>query len=321
MRLLSLIKDKINHKTNLFHSIYKIHNNLTKLQEALGRIESRQIQSLSDRFPNKLSTRNIQNNEFQVFSQWGEDGIIQALVSEIEIEKKIFVEFGVQDYTEANTRFLLINNNWSGLVMDSSQEHIQYIKQDQIYWRYNLKAECAFIHKGNINELLINNGMTGDIGLLSIDVDGNDYWIWDAIHCISPRILICEYNGLFGNHRKVTIPYDKYFTRDKAHFSNLYYGASIAALHHLANIKGYDLLGSNSAGNNLFFLRKDLVMDRFVYSPSEAYTKPQFRESRDIHGELSYLAFHDRLKQISEMPLYDLDLGKLIQVKDLQEDL
>lgn len=317
MQLLSGIKDKISGKFNLFKDIYKIQANLAKMQEALGRIERRQIQSLSD----KLSSGNIQDNEFQVFSQWGEDGIIQALVCEIEIERKVFVEFGVQDYTEANTRFLLINNNWSGLVMDSSPECIQYIKQDQIYWRYNLKAECAFIDKDNINELLINNGITGDIGLLSVDVDGNDYWIWEAIHCISPRIVICEYNGLFGNHRKVTIPYEKSFARDKAHFSNLYYGASIAALHHLAEIKGYALLGSNSAGNNLFFLRNDLIADRSVCSPKEAYTKPQFRESRDVHGNLSFLDFHDRLKQIAEMPLYDLELGKLVQVKDLQEDL
>ncbi|NJL53239.1 MAG: hypothetical protein HC930_15555 [Hydrococcus sp. SU_1_0] len=92
-------------------------------------------------------------------------------------------------------------------------------------------------------------------------------------------------------------------------------------MHHLAETKGYALLGSNRAGNNLFFLRKDLVAGRPVYLPKEAYTKPQFRESRDIHGDLSYLGFHDRLKQIAEMPLYDLELGKLVQVKDLQEDL
>ncbi|NJL53238.1 MAG: hypothetical protein HC930_15550 [Hydrococcus sp. SU_1_0] len=196
-------KNKLSDQFSLPKRIYKIQANLAKMQEALGRIESRQIQSLSDKLTDKLFSRSIQNNEFQVFSQWGEDGIIQALISEIEIERKIFVEFGVQDYTEANTRFLLVNNNWSGLVMDSSPEYIQYIKQDRIYWRYNLKAECAFIDKDNINELLINNGITGDIGLLSIDVDGNDYWIWEAIHCISPRIVISEYNGLFGNHRKL----------------------------------------------------------------------------------------------------------------------
>ena len=212
---------------------------------------------------------------------------------------------------------MLINNNWSGLVFDSSLENINYIKQDKIYWQYNLKAECAFIDRENINELLINNGITGDVGLLSIDIDGNDYWIWESIHCIKPRIVICEYNGQLGYKRKVTVPYDKYFSRSEAHFSNLYYGASISALSHLAETKGYELLGSNSAGNNLFFLRKDLVSDRSIHTPETAYTKPHFRESRDINGNLSYLDFSDRLNQIAEMPLYDIELGTLIQVKDI----
>jgi hypothetical protein len=317
MHLIAHIKASIMRKFNIFEEVHKISGNLSKVQEALGRIESRQIQDFSNQLSQKLLTTSLKNSEFRVFSQWGEDGIIQALVSSIEIENKVFIEFGVQDYTESNTRFLLVNNNWSGLVFDSSLENINYIKQDKIYWQYNLKAECAFIDRENINELLTNNGITGDVGLLSVDIDGNDYWIWEAIHCIKPRIVICEYNGLLGYQRKVTVPYDKSFSRNKAHFSSLYYGASIAALSHLAETKGYALLGSNSAGNNLFFLRKDLVGDRSVYSPETAYIQPQFRESRDLNGNLSYLDFCDRLKQIAEMPLYDIELDALIQVKDL----
>ena len=314
---LKKIKNQLSNQFHFFKYIYKIQSDLIKVQESLGRIEARQLETIDSKSRENLYRENIQLSEFQVFSQWGEDGIIQALVNTIEIENKIFVEFGVQDYTESNTRFLLTNNNWSGLVMDSSPEYISYIKQDQIYWKHNLKTECTFIDRDNINKLLIDNGIVGDIGLLSVDIDGNDYWVWESINCISPRIVICEYNGLFGNHRKVTIPYERSFARDKAHFSHLYYGASIAALNHLAEIKGYALLGSNSAGNNLFFLRKDLMGDRLVYSPEAAYTKPQFRESRDINGKLSYLDFDDRLKQVAEMPLYDLELGALIQVKDL----
>jgi len=315
--LLTDIKNKISNRFNLFRQIRKLGNDLIKVQEALGRIESRQIQDLDGKLKQNSIPTSIEKSEFRVFSQWGEDGIIQALVRSIEIERKIFIEFGVQDYTESNTRFLLVNNNWSGLVIDGSLKNINYIKQDKIYWQHNLKAEYAFIDIENINELLIKNGIDGDVGLLSVDIDGNDYWIWEAIDCISPRIVICEYNGLFGSHRKVTIPYEKAFIRDKAHFSCLYYGASIAALNHLAETKGYALLGSNSTGNNLFFVRKDLVGSDTIYSPEKAYRKPQFRESRDIDGNLSYLEFDDRLKQIADMRLYDLELGSLIQVKDL----
>ncbi len=309
MKILAKLKNKIYLLRYVFSQFAIISDSLIKIQQSLGRIESRQLLPLEK---SKLRT-----NEFQVFSQWGEDGIIQSLVNSIEIKNKVFVEFGVQNYTESNTRFLLINNNWSGLVIDSSSDNANYIKKDQIYWKFNLKVECAFIDKDNINKLLTDNGVTGDIGLLSVDIDGNDYWVWEAIDCISPRIVICEYNSLFGYHRKVTIPYEKLFDRDKFHFSSLYYGSSIAALSHLAEKKGYALIGSNSAGNNLFFLREDLVEDSSICSPEAAYIRSKFRESRDINGKLSYLDFDDRLKQISEMPLYDIELDTLIRVKDL----
>lgn len=201
--------------------------------------------------------------------------------------------------------------------MDSSPENIQHIKADPIYWRYNLKVDCAFIDKDNINNILKRNGVSEEIGLLSVDIDGNDYWVWEAIDCISPRIVVCEYNSLFGFRNKVTIPYEKFFAREKAHFSVLYYGASITALDHLAKLKGYSLVGSNSAGNNLFFVRKDLAVNLKTYSPECAYVKAQFRESRDAQGNLTFLDFAQRLNQISELPLYDLDQKCIIKVKDL----
>lgn len=98
--------------------------------------------------------KSIQDVEFQVFSQWGDDGIIQYLVSKISIPNKVFIEFGVENYTESNTRFLLVNNNWSGLVIDGSKENIDYIKNDKISWAHDLHAFHAFITKANINELI-----------------------------------------------------------------------------------------------------------------------------------------------------------------------
>jgi len=240
----------------------EIHSSLQKIQMGIGRIELRQIRI--------LQKSSLSENEFRVFSQWGEDGIIHYLIHNVPIENKIFVEFGVENYTESNTRFLLQNNNWTGLIIDGSQDNINFIKNDPIYWRYNLKAECAFIDKENINTLIKNSGISGDIGLLSIDVDGNDYWIWEAINCISPRIVICEYNSIFGALAKVTVPYDKNFHRTKAHYSNLYYGASIAALTSLAEAKGYSLIGSNSAGNNVFFVRTDLCSGLQTRQPEDA---------------------------------------------------
>jgi hypothetical protein len=289
---------------------FEIHSTLKKIQLSLGRIEFRQIK--------KPSVSSIQESEFQVFSQWGEDGIIQYLIHKVPIETKIFVEFGVENYTESNTRFLLQNNNWSGLVIDASQENINYIKRDPIYWRHNLKAEYAFIDRENINQLISSNGISGDIALLSVDIDGNDYWVWEAINCINPRIVICEYNSLFGSQAKVTIPYDKNFYRKKAHYSNLYYGASISALSFLANRKGYSLVGSNSAGNNVFFVRKDFLGDLHTYNPEEAYVVAQFRESRDIHGNLIFLDSKDQFEEIKNLLVYDLDSGKNIKIREIK---
>jgi hypothetical protein len=127
---------------------------------------------------------NLSEVEFQVFSQWGDDGIIQYLINKIDIPHKTFIEFGVEDYRESNTRFLLINNNWTGYVIDGSSEHIDFIKSDTISWACELHAKASFITRDNINDLLKIPGFNKEVGILSIDIDGNDYWIWNTIVCL-----------------------------------------------------------------------------------------------------------------------------------------
>ncbi|MFM6608172.1 MAG: hypothetical protein ACKPJO_23270, partial [Dolichospermum sp.] len=253
MNIINQLKLKFHQINKITQEQDKITSILHKLQETLGRIEARQLET--------LNSKSIRDNEFRAFSQWGEDGIIQFLIRNVPINRKIFVEFGVQNYTESNTRFLLINNNWSGLVIDGGSEEISYIKNDPIYWQYNLKAVNSFITKDNINQIISDNGIQGEIGLLSVDIDGNDYWVWQAIDCINPAIVISEYNFRFGANKAVTVPYDASFVRSKAHYSNIYYGASLKALCILADKKGYAFVGCNSAGNNAFFVRKDLKPD------------------------------------------------------------
>ena len=286
-----------------------ILNKLSNIQQALGRIEARQNTG--------INSKNINDYEFRVSSQWGEDGIIQHLVQNIYIENKIFIEFGVENYTESNTRFLLQNDNWSGMIIDESKKNISFIKNDPIYWKHNLKAQCAFITKDNINDLIKENGIQGDIGILSIDIDGNDYWIWEAIDCISPRIIICEYNSHFGDIEKVSIPYDTSFIRAKKHYSNIYYGASIAALDFLARKKGYSLIGSNDAGNNAFFVRDDLVSKFDVLAPDQAYKSSKFREARDKNGKLTFDDIKSNLRIISNMEIVNVETKETIKVKNL----
>lgn len=281
---------------SLFAIQHEILERLDKIQRSLGRIESRQSHSASS----------IRAAEFQVYSQWGEDGIIQYLLRHIPIERGVFVEFGVQDYREANTRFLLENDNWTGLVIDGDQRNIERIKSDPVYWKHNLKAEWAFVDRDNIDGLLNRNGISGDIGLLSIDIDGNDYWVWEAIESVRPRIVIVEYNSLFGPSATISVPYRSDFNRTKAHYSNLYWGASLGALEALGRKKGYALVGSNSAGNNAFFVRNDAINGLAVLSAEESYVPARFRESRSREGELTYLDAERALALIADLPVFDV---------------
>lgn len=287
-------------------SIIDIQSRLHKIQESLGRIEGRQLRRASHF---SESSFEIKQAEFRVFSQWGEDGIIQALLNYVAIKHKIFVEFGVQNYTESNTRFLLMNDHWSGLLIDGNPGHVDYIRKDPIYWQHNLKVDCSFITKDNIDSILLANGISGDIGLLSIDIDGNDYWVWQKISVIRPAIVVIEYNARFGSERSVTVPYSPDFTREKAHFSGIYYGASLKALVTLGASKGYSFVGTNAAGNNAFFVRKDLMKPPLKeLGVVEGFTKSQFRESRDQKGVLQFLSFDDELSLLYSLELIDLEI-------------
>lgn len=251
---------------------------------------------------------NLKDYEFKVFSQWGEDGIIQHLLDVIKIQESTFIEFGVEDFSESNCRFLLMKDNWRGFVIDGSAENISRLKDSYYYWKHDLTAFDAFITRENINDLLARSGFGEDLGILSIDLDGNDYYILETIQYLRPRILICEYNAVFGPSRKISVPYDAPSVRNKRHYSNLYYGASLSAIAYAAGKRGYSLIGTNSAGNNVFFVRNDLVNEKVeVLSAAEAFTMSAFRESRDQQGSLSYLSAEERLKLISGLPVINVE--------------
>jgi len=263
----------------------------------LGKIIEKQF------FENSKITK-ISDAEFQIFSQWGEDGIIQFLLKNVHISNRTFVEFGVENYQEANTRWLVEGHNWSGLIIEGNKKMVEEIKTDPIYWKYNLKAVCSFISAENINQLIKSNGFSDQIGLLSIDIDGVDYWVWRAITCIRPCLVVVEYNSLFGPQKSVTVPYDPNFMRQKAHFSWSYYGASLSALVGLGKTKGYAFVGSNTAGNNAFFVRRDLLKPPLrELTASEGYVQRKFREARNHDGILIFPTFDEEVDLIGGLPL------------------
>ncbi len=255
--------------------------------------------------------QNLQQAEFKVFSQWGEDGIIQYLIKKCNIQPQTFIEFGVENFLEANTRFLLKYNNWRGLIIDGSPQHMDFVKADSISWRHDLTAVATFITKENINDLFVKAGFTGKIGILSVDIDGNDYWVWDAIKVVEPVMVIAEYNSYFGKDRAISVPYDPAFNRTSAHYSNLYFGASLAALCHLAAQKGFAFVGCTTAGNNAFFVKKEHLNGLKHLTVEEGYVESLARESRDKEGRLTFVGGDDRLKLIEGLPVVNVKTGAM----------
>lgn len=286
-----------------------LSSRLDLIQESLGRIESRLHATVPGGNP--------RDYEFKVYSQWGEDGIIDHLVTRVPVTSRSFVEFGVENYTEANTLFLLKHRFWRGVVIDGSHDNIATVKRTADYWRHDLRADASFITRDNINDIITRNGLSGELGLLSIDIDGNDYWVWEAITCVNPCIVVAEYNSLFGPTAKLSTPYQDDFVRSRADPTNMFYGASIAALDHLAQQKGFSLVAGNSAGNNAFFVRNDLLGSLKRLTPKEAYVQAAFREAHTAQGEVLYLTFGERQAAIAHKPLVDVASGKVVTLKDV----
>jgi sensor histidine kinase YesM len=205
-----------------------------------------------------------------------------------------------------------MKSDWNGFVIDSSQKNIKKLKNSYYFWKYDLQTFVAFININNINELLIKSGFDRDLGILSIDIDGNDYHILNKIDCFDPRIIICEFNPLFGNDRKITVPYDPKFYRTRKHYSNLYWGASINALRSLLTKQDYTLVGTGMQGGNAYFIKNSLMTDHLrILAKNPFCFNFNWRESRDINGNLNFLRAELRYKEIKGMNVLNVETGNL----------
>jgi hypothetical protein len=300
-------------KTRILASLYApVRNRLQGISAQLDRnaVLLGQLMARTSLAKDSIFER-LTDAEFKVFSQFGEDGIVQYLIFKVPIEKRIFVEVGVGDYGESNTRFLLVGNKWSGLVIEGDEACTDEIKRSSLYRRYALRVVSAFITKENINQIIRDAGIEGDIGVLSIDIDGNDYWVWQAINVIQPRIVICEFNRRFGCNRAVSIVYKSDFQVGRAHPSRLYHGASLPALCFAAEEKGYDFVGCTSEGVNAFFVRKDIHTDLKKLSAQEGFGLI------GVGGEFGVTA-PGGLEVIEHMEVYDVKTDRLLSLQDLR---
>jgi hypothetical protein len=205
-------------------------------------------------------------SECRVYSQNGEDGILLYLFSKIGATDRRFVEFGIGDGSECNTANLALTFGWRGLLLEAdaalaARARAFYTSRPTLRTS-GLQIENVRVEPETIDELLQRFGVQGELDLLSIDIDGNDYWVWEAAEAISPRVVVIEYNASFGPSRAVTVPYRRGFDRYAEHASGFYHGASLRALDDLARRKGYLLAGCDSRGSNAFFVREDAAAGR-----------------------------------------------------------
>jgi len=224
--------------------------------------------------PRHADPRRLPRYGFKVYAQNDEDGIIQEIFRRIGTASRIFVEFGVESGVECNSAKLLIEG-WRGLWIEAGQENAEAIRRRFAPFMASgqLTLLSRFVTAENIDALLGEAGMMGEIDLLGIDIDYNDYWVWKAITAVKPRVVVIEYNASLRPPLSLTVPYD---ANGKWDGSN-YYGASLEALVRLGRHKGYRIVGCSIAGVNAFFVREDLCGTAFLEpaTAAEHYEPPR----------------------------------------------
>jgi hypothetical protein len=247
----------------------------TSRLEHLGQLDLLRYWTNELATPRYANPKRLLRYGFKVYSQSDEDGIIQEIFNRVGTRNRIFVEFGVESGIECNSVKLLVEG-WRGLWLDAGTKHVAQIRT---HFRTfiddrQLTANEAFVVAENINSLLEQGGVTGEIDFLSIDIDNNDYWVWKEITAIKPRVVAIEYNATLRPPMSLVVPYDPERRWDGTN----YFGASLEALVRLGRDKGYQIVGCNFSGANAFFVREDIAEDLFVEpaTAEEHYEPPRY---------------------------------------------
>jgi len=223
----------------------------------------------------QLDPRSLLPHGHRCFSQNAEDGMIDELFRRVGTGTRTFVEFGVGNGLENNTLALLLAG-WRGLWIEASAESARSIRGEFAapIAAGQLTLLESFVTAENIEALLRDAGVPADLDLLSIDIDGNDYWVWKAITAVRPRAVVIEYNASLGPSARLARPYHPTQGWD----GSSAFGASLAAFEALGREKGYALVGCDAVGVNAFFVREELLGERFLppYTAAHHYQPPRY---------------------------------------------
>ncbi len=266
-----------------------------------------------------LNFKSINDAEEKIFSQNGEDGIIDYILEIINVKDPKFVEIGVEDYIESNTRLLYHIRNSQGLIVDQTID-INKLSKNLELWKGRLKVLKKAVTPKNINEIINYENFNKDLDLFSIDIDGLDFWVIKELPTNFAKICIAEYNPLFGSEYEVTVPNIENFNRTNYHYSNLCWGVSLKGLINLMNEKNFVFLGTNNLKNNAFFVNKDyeqlfkkVILEKNIELKN--FTNHKFQESRDKNGNLTYLSRKEQLKEVEDCYVININNSLTEKVK------
>ncbi len=274
----------------------RIHENQLNVQ----RLAIKGFSNLENKYLD-FKTR-ISKQEAKVYSQNAEDGLLMFIMNEIGVENYSIVEIGIGDGKECNSRNLVENFGWNAWMIDGSALNV--LEAEKFYANQieegTVVVHNSWVTKENIEETIKNLDVPVNIDILSIDIDGNDYWVWESIKSISSKVVIIEYNASFGPERSVTVPYDPEFDRFKKHNSGYYHGASLKALEKLGKEKGYSLICCDSKGVNAIFLKQDLINNTLLI---EQEVKHAYYS---IKKRMLKMSAKDQFDLIKKLPLTDV---------------
>lgn len=267
--------------------------------------------------------KDLWDAEVKVFSQWGEDGILNYLLDLLDISKPRILEIGVGDFSECNSRFSIVYRGASAVLVDFHSGLLDGIEKSNLRWKSHIFGINKKISLDNCNEIFTEaNRLIGQIDVLSLDIDSIDYWILKNFDSLdSLQIIIVEYNSLFGSKEPITVPYHENFDRFKMNFSGQYYGASIQAWINLLDKRGFSLIGTNRICNNAFFIRKEkLSCFKNIRIPNrnelEKFVDWRCRDARNSLGDLIYASGDERLSLIKNELVQNTITGEVKSLGD-----
>ena len=276
---------------------------------------------------NNQKAKNLENNylwdkEFKVYSQFGEDGILTYLCQNLEIHQPNIMEIGTGNFLECNSRFLCEIFNAKLVAVDGKSELVKTLNGLDINWKTTIHPLVKWVNSGNIVEIIdFAKDKLGNIDILSIDLDGIDYWVAEKIDVKDMKIIIAEYNPLFGYNFPVTIFDDPAFVRSKKHFSELFYGASLPAFIDLFEKQGFKFIGTNHVGHNAFFCNEKELDKIKIRIPNlmeiQNMVGWNVRDGKNRKGKLEYISGNERLEMIGDLEVLNLQTRKSMLVKNL----